>query len=310
MDFKIYLAFLKAHNHNFVRLWTWESALNPNAKQSTTFYDPMPYQRPGPGTALDGKPKFDVSLFNQAYFDRLRARVEAARQEGIYVSVMLFQGFSIEGKGNVGGDPWKGHPFNPENNLNGFDGGGRTKVHTLSDPATTARQEAYVRKVIDILNDLDNVLYEISNEDTGGSTDTEWQIHVINFIKRYEATKQQQHPVGMTAQWPDGKDEILARSPADWISSAGRFFSADGGKVVLNDTDHSFFWISLKSEGIAAQRAGSGRISRAETSVCSWIPTSIRATIQAATAPREQGPTPTGNRFAWRWARRGLTRCG
>jgi hypothetical protein len=254
MDFKAYLAFLEAHNHNFFRLWTWESPLNPSAKQSATSYDPMPYERVGPGAALDGKPKFDVTRFNQAYFDRLRARVAAAQQVGIYVSVMLFQGFSIEGKGNLGGDPWKGHPFNPENNVNGLDGGGPKKVHTLSNPALTAYQEAYVRKVIDIVNDLDNVMYEITNEDTGGPGNTEWQIHLINFIKRYEATKQQ-HPVGMTVQWPDGNDEILARSPADWISPAGKFYSADGKKVVLNDTDHSFFWTGLRADGIVAQRA-------------------------------------------------------
>ena len=126
----------------------------------------MPYQRPGPGKARDGKPKFDLSRFNQGYFDRMRARVRAAGDDGIYVSVMLFNGFSIEGKGNVGGDPWQGHPLNPANNVNGLDGGGSTGVHTLSSRAVTAIQEDYVRKVIDTVNDCDNVLYEISNEDT------------------------------------------------------------------------------------------------------------------------------------------------
>lgn len=255
MDFKAYLSFLKAHNHNFFRLWTWESSLNTGAKQSTTSYDPLPYERTGPGAALDAKPKFDLTRFNHAYFDRLRARIEAARQEGIYVSVMLFQGFSIEGKGNIGGDPWRGHPFHPANNVNGFDGGGRTRVHTRSNPALNTHQEAYVRKVIDSVNDLDNVLYEITNEDTGGPANTEWQIELIQFIKRYEATRAQQHPVGMTAQWPNGDDKVLAQTPADWISPAGRFYSADGRKVVLNDTDHSYFWIGLKADGITAQRA-------------------------------------------------------
>jgi hypothetical protein len=79
--------------------------------------------RPGPGAALDGKPRFDLTLFNQTYFDRVRSCVVAARDKGIYASVMLFNGFSIEGKGNVGGDPWQGHPFNPKNNVNGIDGG-------------------------------------------------------------------------------------------------------------------------------------------------------------------------------------------
>ena len=123
MDFDVYLVFLHRHRHNFFRLWAWEAAFNPNVKQGTTFYDPMPYKRPGPGNALDGKPKFDLTRFNPAYFGRLRARVLAARDSGVYVSVMLFNGFSIEGKGNDGGDPWVGHPFNPQNNINAIDGG-------------------------------------------------------------------------------------------------------------------------------------------------------------------------------------------
>jgi hypothetical protein len=215
----------------------------------------MPYQRPGSETALDGKPRFDVTLFNQAYFDRLRSRVKAARDEGIYASVMLFQGFSIEGKGNVGGDPWQGHPFNPKNNVNGIDGGGSSKVHTLSSRTITAHQEAYVRRVIDTVNDLDNVLYEITNEDTGGPAGTEWQIHFVHFVKDYEAKKTKQHPVGMTAQYPQGQDAVLLQSPADWISPAAKFLAADGRKVILNDTDHSYFWTGLKKDGVAAQRA-------------------------------------------------------
>lgn len=255
MDFSAYLAFLQQHNHNFFRLWVWESSFNPNAKQGTIRYDPMPYQRSGSSLALDGKPKFDLTLFNQVYFDRLRSRVVAARDNGIYASIMLFNGFSIEGKGNVGGDPWQGHPFNPKNNVNGVGAGSGKAIHTLSNPAITAYQEAYVRHVIDTVNDLDNVLYEISNEDSGGPDDTAWQIHVIRFIKSYEAGKAKQHPVGMTQQWPEGNEAVLLASPADWISPGAKMPAGDGRKVVLNDTDHSYFWIGLKQDGIPAQRA-------------------------------------------------------
>jgi hypothetical protein len=255
LDFDAYLAFLERHNHNFFRLWVWESSFNPKAKQGTVTYGPMPYQRPGPGLALDGKPRFDLAAFNQAYFDRLRSRVLAARDRGIYASVMLFNGFSIEGKGNVGGDPWQGHPFHPTNNVNGIDAGSGKAIHTLSNPAITACQEAYVRKVIDTVNDLDNVLYEISNEDSGGADDTAWQVHMIQFIKSYEAGKPRQHPVGMTQQYPQGSEAALLASPADWISPGAKLWTANGRKVVLNDTDHSYFWIGLKQDGVAAQRA-------------------------------------------------------
>ncbi len=254
-DFDAYLAFLKAHNHNFFRLWAWESPFNPKANQTTTHYTTMPYVRTGPGNALDGKPSFDLTRFNEAYFARMRQRVKAAGDQGIYVSVMLFQGFSVEGKGNVGGDPWRGHPLNGENNVNRVNGERGTQAHTLSNPGVTAIQEAYVRKVIDTVNDLDNVLYEITNEDRGGPAGTAWQVHFIRFVKDYEAKKPKQHPVGMTAQYPDGKDEVLFQSPADWISPGARFLTGDGRKVIVNDTDHSYFWTGLKKDGIAAQCA-------------------------------------------------------
>jgi hypothetical protein len=214
-DFEAYLIFLKAHRHNCFRLWAWESAFNPNPAQTATSYDPMPYERPGPGTALDGKPKFDLTRFNPAYFDRMRARVTAARDNGIYVIVMLFQGFSIEGKGNLGGDPWQGHPLNARNNINGIEGEGGVQGHTLANPAITACQEAYVRKVIDTVNDLDNVLYEITNEDTGGAANNAWQTHMIRLIQEHEAAKGKRHPVGMTRQYPGGDDDALLQSPAD-----------------------------------------------------------------------------------------------
>jgi len=215
----------------------------------------MPYLRSGPGDALDGRPKFDLNEFNPAYFSRLRDRVVAARDSGMYVSVMLFNGFSIDGKGNVGGDPWAGHPFNPRNNVQGFNGGADGAVHTLTQPAVTARQQAYVRKVIDTVNDLDNVLCEITNEDTASPANMAWQYHMIRFIGQYEAKKPKQHPVGMTAQYPGGKDATLLESPAAWISPAAKLLDGDGRKVIINDTDHSYFWIGLKEDGPAAQRA-------------------------------------------------------
>jgi len=254
MDFATYLAFLRQHHHNFFRLWTWETSVNPGAKQGTINYEPLPYQRRGTRLALDGKPQFDLERFNEAYFGRLRGHVKAAGDNGVYASVMLFNGFSIEGKGNVGGDPWVGHPLNAKNNLNGVDGVSGTATHTLSNAVVTAHQEAYIRKVINAVNNLDNVLYEISNEDTASPADTEWQYHMIGFIKEYEKTKPKQHPVGMTASWP-GTDEILFQSPADWVSPAAKLPAGDGRKVILNDTDHSYFWIGLRQDGPAAQRA-------------------------------------------------------
>jgi hypothetical protein len=88
------------------------------------------------------------------------------------------------------------------------------------------------------------VLYEIANE--SDFTTTEWQYHMIRFIKSYESTKPKQHPVGMTSigYGVDDLDRLL-KSPADWISPNPDHFDykndpppADGAKVVILDTDH------------------------------------------------------------------------
>jgi hypothetical protein len=99
-----------------------------------------------------------------------------------------------------------------------------------------------VRQVVETIGDLDNVLYEISNENHGGST--EWQYHMINFVKELEKVSDKSHPVGMTFQYKGGTNENLFNSPADWISPnpEGGYNDdppiATGSKVVVPDTDH------------------------------------------------------------------------
>ncbi|MGH9843394.1 MAG: DUF6298 domain-containing protein, partial [Blastocatellia bacterium] len=199
--------------------------------------------RTGPGNALDGKPKFDLTKYDPLHFRRLRDRVKAAQSRGIYVSVMLFEGWALQHAPGA----WEGHPFNAANNVNGIDGdkdgdGKGVDVYTLVNPAVTRLQEAYVRKVVDTVGDLDNVMYEISNENFGGST--EWQYHFIRFVKDYERAKPARHPVGMTFQATGGTNKALFDSPADWISPnpEGGYRKdppdAMGRKVILNDTDH------------------------------------------------------------------------
>jgi hypothetical protein len=247
-DYPAYLDFLAKHHHNFFRLWSPEEAIIYDQMHHV---GPQPWSRPGPGTAIDGEPKFDLSKLNQAYFDRMRQRVQAAGQRGIYVAIMFFEGWTIGNKA----DRFKYHPFHKDNNVNGIDGdpngdGRGREVHSLEIPAITRLQEAYVRRVIETVGDLDNVLYEIANE--SGTYSTEWQYHLIRFVKSTEAGRPKQHPVGMTFQYAGnskhrGTNSVLIDSPADWISpnkEAGEWNyqdnppPADGRKVILSDTDH------------------------------------------------------------------------
>jgi hypothetical protein len=210
VDLGRYLDLLAAHGHNFIRLWTWETALWNDGRSAA---GPVPWLRAGPGTARDGQPKFDLRRFDPDYFRRLRERVAAARARGIYVSVMLFEGWGMQ----HGSGAWTGHPFNAANNVSGIDGdvdgdGNGLEIYTLLDPAVTERQEAYVGEVIETVGGFDNVLYEICNENHGEST--AWQYHMIRLIRDIEAGRPLQHPVGMTFQFKGGTNaELLAAPP-------------------------------------------------------------------------------------------------
>jgi hypothetical protein len=258
--FDEYLDFMVSHGHNFMRLWMFEHPQNASWTPVPMVFYPLPWARTGPGLAHDGKPKFNLDVWDGEYFTRLRERTAEAGRRGIYVAVMLFQGWSLHKTSANYGDPWPTHPFNAANNVNGIDvpytrvdDDEHPCLHSTLNAGVLAKQEAYVRKVIETVNDLDNVLYEIINE--GGAT--QWQCHMIDFIHAVERNLPKQHPVGMTHRIsPKQFNSDLFDSNADWISPAkepqdwlypGTTYledyqndppAADGRKVILNDTDH------------------------------------------------------------------------
>src|SRR5262245_13834511 len=116
-NYTAFLDFLVAHHHNFIRLWTWEQPHSfDDDPQNLLYFTPFPWQRTGPGTASDGKPRFDLDKPDPAYFTRLHDRVAAARDRGIYVAVMLFDGWDLT---NAYNPTSGGFPFGSGNNVNG-----------------------------------------------------------------------------------------------------------------------------------------------------------------------------------------------
>jgi hypothetical protein len=245
-DYEKYLEALRRYNHNFIRLWAWEQARwapwadGKEGNPTDWYIEPNVYSRKGPEKALDGKAKFDLEKFDERYFARLRERVQKAGEQGVYVSVMLFQGWSSS-KDWLGGKPWEGHPYNPKNNVQGFDGNPSGGGPRLDLASVREFQAKYIRKVIDTVNDLDNVLFEVTNE--GGYK--EWDWWVVKTVQDYEKQKTKQHPVGLTAHGSESNDEMLA-SAADWFSPGSKDWPdlkseprvANGKKPSLVDTDH------------------------------------------------------------------------
>ncbi|MFC6079884.1 DUF6298 domain-containing protein [Sphaerisporangium aureirubrum] len=242
MDYSAYLDFLAARGHNFIRLWRWEQFQSQAAGGAYHLnMSPQPWPRTGQGTAKDGDAKFDLSRFDPAYFQRLHERVTAAGERGMYVAVMLFDGWALHL--SPAPDSVEGHPFHGGNNINGIAITSILDHQVLPlDPAVQALQERYIRQVVDTLHDLPNVLYEVSNESSGGGAvspemadvlgvpletewgdSTGWQYWVIEFVRQYQRRQgYDPRPIGMTMQFPVADQTLvnapLFDGPADWIS--------------------------------------------------------------------------------------------
>jgi len=246
-DYEAYLDYLDSCNSNFFRLWTWNlltwnTSGNREENSKTLQVYPQPFLRTGPGLALDGQPRFDLTAYNPEYFQRLRERVSMAADHHMYPAVMLFEGWGNQFSPGA----YRSHPFHPSNNIQNLplapEDSAKLEIYTLAHEEITRLQEAYVRKVIESVNEFDNVLYEISNENHPGST--AWQYHMIDFIKQTESAMGKSHPVGMTFQYRGGSNQALFDSPADWISPNPEGGYRDdppaskGDKVIITDTDH------------------------------------------------------------------------
>jgi hypothetical protein len=253
-DYNAFIKFALNHGYDYIKSQTWEEARHITDGKYW-YIQPTIWSRTGQGTALDGGPKFDLDQLNPDYFNRVRSRVLQAQQNGLYVIVDFFHGFSVTmDKGNIT-DAWTAHPMNAANNINGVNGdpnqhGDGLDVDTLLIPQITAYQKAYVKHMIDTLNDLDNVIWEIALEPDGtysynGHSTYEWEQYMIDYVHSYEATKPKQHPVLYSVPWPGGDNGILMASTAEAISpndadgyESGDPAPSDGTKVILTNTDH------------------------------------------------------------------------
>lgn len=269
-NYTSYLNMMQVKKHNFMRMWTWQ---NFDVFGAELAQGPLPWRwdsAEGCYDLYDGDLNFnDPSLFdeqkvlfNEEFFTRLRDRVTAAGNAGIYVDLMLFQGASVKDGGSE--KPWRFHPLNILNNCEDVDGNlgeddneDGKKFHEVNFNSTDPMeaivgklQKAYIRRVIDTLRFHGNVLYEVANEDVGSPANEAWEYAVINFVTGNQPGQlADPHPFGMTSFGFGNPNDVLAASGADWISPATdndpvEDYSydppaADGtGPVIISDNDH------------------------------------------------------------------------
>jgi hypothetical protein len=206
-DYGIFFDTLKENGLNFAKVWI-NYGVEAEYDSETSFddyhrFNLMPYLRTGPGLANDGRPKYDLTQFNPYYFERMAAACAAARARGIYVHLVLIDGWIFRIP-----PLWKYHAYNIDNNVNHVDGDPK-RTGTSTDPEqgscslANARvlevEKAYLRRIVDAVNDFDNVLFEVSNENY---YNLEWELSIARFVHEYEKGKPRQHLV-MPLDLPD-----------------------------------------------------------------------------------------------------------
>ncbi|HVX52464.1 MAG TPA: cellulase family glycosylhydrolase [Chitinophagaceae bacterium] len=146
-----------------------------------------PWARSSQPGFKNGGNKFDLTKWDDNYFNRLEDFVAAARQRGIIVEFTFFCPFYDDSQ-------WLLSPMKDSNNINGVGNIARTDVYTLDkNGGLLAIQENMVRKIISALKDYDNVMYEICNEPYFGGVTIEWQHHIAQVITYAEKDFPQKH---------------------------------------------------------------------------------------------------------------------
>jgi hypothetical protein len=239
--FEQFLDFEQAIGGNFIRYWNFTTSTDA---VGTIPDRDLPWVRSSTPGANDGAARWDLTRFNETYFENLRSNIIAAGRRHMYVSFMLFAAetnYPASAAGEV---------FLAENNVNGVDAGSASGEERLGNAALLAMEEAYVARVIDAIGDLPNVLYEVTNEADNTTDAYDWQEEIARFLRWYERHKGiPHHPVGITSPYPVGDPNINAtlfqRASSDWTSPYGwRDYQgnppdAPGNKPVIVDTDHT-----------------------------------------------------------------------
>ncbi|NJK85409.1 MAG: hypothetical protein HC906_05010 [Bacteroidales bacterium] len=130
-------------------------------KNNTMNPKPEKWITPWVKDSLTGK--YNLELWNEPFFDRLKSFIEEADKNGIVVEVTLFTSY-------YGDHQWSNSPFNPKNNVQNIDSLDFKQVNTTENGKLMVVQENYVRRIVKELNHFGNIIYEIQNEPWADNT--------------------------------------------------------------------------------------------------------------------------------------------
>lgn len=231
---------------NLTRIW----AIGYPADSPESFI--QPWSRSTTGTnGLDGAKKWDLFTWDEAYFTRLKAFVQAASDRGIVVELTLFSVF-------YNNTEWNKSPLHGSNNVQGY--GSTTNYYDCFrqnsvNAQLLERQLAAVRRIVNELNGFDNVYYEVQNEpwwnETGikDSEEVAFQNAMLAAIRDEESLLPNRHLVAhnypqqmsaMSAGFDILNEHYPAAAPGSPIAGAEALLSNhySRGKILsLDETD-------------------------------------------------------------------------
>jgi PA14 domain. len=199
-DYVTYLKELRSKRLNHTRLFsgTYREVpgsfnITDNTLAPRPEYFISPWARSSTPGEFAGGNKFDLTRWDDAYFERLKSFIRLAGKYGIVVELSLFCPLYDEAL-------WQVSPMNASNNINGIGNCPRDEVFTLKHPDLLEAQKAVVRKFVTELNGFDNLYYEICNEPWMGGVTMEWQNEIIDTIVAAQVSLPNTHLIGLNPQ--------------------------------------------------------------------------------------------------------------
>jgi len=193
-DYLSYLNELKSHGLNLTRTFTG-AYVEPDGAFSiasnTLAPKPLrmicPWKRSDAPGYQGGGNKFDLKVWDQDYFLRLKDFLAQAQSRGIVVELAFFCPFYDDSQ-------WKISPMNAINNVNGLGPASAKDVYTLDkNRGLLAIQKLMVAKIVRELRNFDNLIYEICNEPYFGGVTLDWQYEIAKTISETEKDFKYRH---------------------------------------------------------------------------------------------------------------------
>ncbi len=158
-----------------------------------------PWARSDQPGDFDGGRKFDLTRFDNKYFERLKDFMKEAQKRGVVVEFNLFCPMYND-------QLWRACPMNAANNVNNIGDCPRMEVYTGKHKGLLEVQLAVTRKIVGELKDFDNLYYEVCNEPYFGGVTLDWQHRIVDAIA--DAEKDFSHPHLISMNIANGRAKV------------------------------------------------------------------------------------------------------